>query len=69
MSPFTHTHTHNRGLDRVLVEKYLWGEEEADAMTDFLTPMLHYSPLSRMTAKDCLAHPWLQETTSPSSTS
>lgn len=47
-------------LKRVLREKYGLDKEEAQALTDFLLPMLEYVPEDRATAKQMLDHPWLQ---------
>ncbi|KAG7472614.1 hypothetical protein MATL_G00110550 [Megalops atlanticus] len=47
------------GLLEVLVEKYEWAQEEAQAFTDFLLPMLELVPERRATAAECLRHPWL----------
>lgn len=43
----------------VLKEKYLMEAEEAELLTSFLLPMLHYYPDSRATAAELLKHPWL----------
>lgn len=47
------------GLVDVLVEKYEWTQEDAEAFADFLKPMLEFDPKKRATAADCLNHPWL----------
>jgi len=47
-------------LKRVLMEKYKFIESEADALTDFLLPMLEWKPDKRATAKKMLDHPWLK---------
>ena len=47
-------------LKKVLLEKYKFRCEEAEALTDFLLPMLHWDPNSRATAAQMLKHPWLQ---------
>ncbi|XP_030640949.1 SRSF protein kinase 1a [Chanos chanos] len=47
------------GLLEVLVEKYEWPRDEAQAFTDFLLPMLELIPEKRATAAECLRHPWL----------
>jgi serine/threonine-protein kinase SRPK3 len=44
----------------VLKEKYLMEAEEAELLTSFLLPMLHYYPDSRATAAELLKHPWLE---------
>lgn len=46
-------------LKSVLMEKYRIKEQEADAITDFLMPMLQYYPERRATAQEMLQHPWL----------
>uniref|UniRef100_A0A672PSR0 non-specific serine/threonine protein kinase n=1 Tax=Sinocyclocheilus grahami TaxID=75366 RepID=A0A672PSR0_SINGR len=47
------------GLLDVLMDKYEWPREEAEIFTDFLLPMLELLPEKRVTAADCLRHPWL----------
>lgn len=49
----------------VLTEKYKWEPVEAQAFSDFLTPMLAYDPEERATALDCLKHPWLEVVVPP----
>ncbi|KAL1407347.1 hypothetical protein Q8F55_006769 [Vanrija albida] len=44
----------------VLKEKYLMEAEEAELLTSFLLPMLHYYPDSRATAAELVKHPWLE---------
>jgi len=56
-------------LTSVLVQKYYWEPAEAQAFTDFLTPMLEFDPVKRATAEQCLRHPWLQDDAPPSSSS
>lgn len=41
------------------MEKYRMKEEEADALNDFIMPMLEYYPEKRISAQDLLKHPWL----------
>jgi len=48
-------------LDRVLVDKYRLPRDEAEALTDFLVPMLEFVPEKRATAAEMLSHPWLQD--------
>lgn len=43
----------------VLKEKYLMDAEEAELLSSFLLPMLHYYPDSRATAAELVKHPWL----------
>eukprot|EP00250_Pteridium_aquilinum_P028109 c36598_g1_i1 orf=230-1912(+) len=59
-------------LDRVLVEKYEFSQQDAKELSDFLLPMLDFVPEKRPTASQCLLHPWVnvglhaQEPTLPS---
>lgn len=46
-------------LMSVLKEKYLMDPEEAELLSSFLMPMLHYYPDSRATAAELVKHPWL----------
>ena len=48
-------------LRDVLVEKYGFRADDAAAMSDFLMPMLDFSPEHRATAGEMLTHPWLAE--------
>lgn len=41
------------------MEKYRIKEHEADALTDFMMPMLEYYPERRISAQELLKHPWL----------
>ncbi len=41
------------------MEKYRFREVEAQALTDFLLPMLEWDPQKRATAQQMLSHPWL----------
>jgi len=41
------------------MEKYRIKEEEAEALNDFIMPMLEYYPEKRISAQDLLKHPWL----------
>eukprot|EP00127_Corallochytrium_limacisporum_P002790 Clim_evm3s141 gene=Clim_evmTU3s141 len=45
----------------VLVEKYGMEESEAQALTEFLLPMLDMNPERRQSAQDALQSPWLAE--------
>lgn len=47
------------GITDVLIEKYDWDPKDAQDMSDFLVPMLHFDPEKRATAAECLKHPWL----------
>ena len=44
---------------RVMVEKYSWKEADAQALCDFLLPMLRIDHRSRAHARDMVDHPWL----------
>jgi len=46
-------------LKKVLTEKYLMREEEAQALNDFLLPMLEWHHDGRASAEKMLKHPWL----------
>jgi serine/threonine-protein kinase SRPK3 len=46
-------------LKKVLTEKYLIKEEEAQALNDFLLPMLEWHHDGRASAEKMLKHPWL----------
>ncbi|KAJ8570793.1 hypothetical protein K7X08_037765 [Anisodus acutangulus] len=46
-------------LDKVLVEKYEFSEQDAKGMADFLIPILDFVPEKRPTAVQCLLHPWI----------
>ncbi|OCF40514.1 CMGC/SRPK protein kinase [Kwoniella heveanensis CBS 569] len=41
-------------------EKYLMEHEDAELLSSFLMPMLHYFPDSRATAAELVKHPWLE---------
>jgi serine/threonine protein kinase len=43
----------------VLIEKYEFTEKNANAMSEFLVPMLDFVPEKRPTAAQLLQHPWL----------
>ncbi|KAI0359012.1 kinase-like protein [Trametes cingulata] len=47
-------------LKRVMVEKYLWSERDADALCAFLEPMLVIDHRKRAHARDMVDHPWLE---------
>lgn len=46
-------------LMSVLKEKYLMDPAEAELLSSFLMPMLHYYPDTRATAAEMVKHPWL----------
>ncbi|KAK7262222.1 hypothetical protein RJT34_29785 [Clitoria ternatea] len=59
-------------LDKVLMEKYNFSEQDANDMVDFLVPILDFVPENRPTAAQCLSHPWINagpRTLLPSTTS
>ena len=47
-------------LKRVMVEKYLWSERDAEALCEFLLPMLTIDHRRRAQARDMVDHPWLE---------
>lgn len=49
------------GMDAVLKEKYDWADEEADRFVSFLSPMLEFDTLGRITAAECLESGWFGE--------
>ncbi|KAG8387565.1 hypothetical protein BUALT_Bualt02G0034600 [Buddleja alternifolia] len=46
-------------LNKVLKEKYEFREQDATEMADFLVQILDFVPEKRMTAAQCLNHPWI----------
>ena len=46
-------------LDRLLVEKYKFSENDAREFAEFLCPLFDFTPEKRPTAQQCLHHPWL----------
>ncbi|XP_074286172.1 uncharacterized protein LOC141611518 [Silene latifolia] len=46
-------------LDKVLVEKYQFSEQDAKGISEFLLTILEYSPDKRPKAAECLTHPWM----------
>ncbi|KAE8697031.1 Argonaute protein group [Hibiscus syriacus] len=46
-------------LNKVLMEKYDFSEQDATDMADFLVPILDFAPENRPTAAECLNHPWI----------
>eukprot|EP00252_Welwitschia_mirabilis_P005176 TRINITY_DN1564_c0_g2_i1.p1 TRINITY_DN1564_c0_g2~~TRINITY_DN1564_c0_g2_i1.p1 ORF type:complete len:622 (+),score=145.99 TRINITY_DN1564_c0_g2_i1:17-1882(+) len=46
-------------LNKVLEEKYELSEQDANAFSDFLVPLLDFVPEKRPTAAQALLHPWL----------
>ena len=47
-------------LQNSLHTKYYFKENEAQALNDFIMPMLEYYPEKRATARQMLKHPWLK---------
>ncbi|KAL3940916.1 MAG: hypothetical protein SGBAC_004629 [Bacillariaceae sp.] len=48
-------------IQDVLVEKYHYAKEDAQAVADFVTPLLDFDPKSRSTALDALRSKWLND--------
>ena len=48
-----------RSIKDLLISKYNFMKEEAEALSDFLLQMLVYDPDKRATAKKMMTHPWL----------
>ncbi|KAF9270540.1 kinase-like protein [Marasmius fiardii PR-910] len=46
-------------LKRVMIEKYLYTEEDSEALCDFLRPMLVIDFKNRASARDMIDHEWL----------
>ncbi|KAK6138135.1 hypothetical protein DH2020_028115 [Rehmannia glutinosa] len=46
-------------LNKVLKEKYEFNEVDANEMADFLVQILDFVPEKRLTAAQCLNHPWI----------
>ncbi|KZV47181.1 SRSF protein kinase 2-like [Dorcoceras hygrometricum] len=46
-------------LNKVLMEKYNFCEQDASEMADFLVQILDFVPEKRLTAAQCLNHPWI----------
>ncbi|KAD5508660.1 hypothetical protein E3N88_16363 [Mikania micrantha] len=46
-------------LNKVLVEKYEFSEQDAKELADFLVPILDFVPEKRPTAAKLLNHPWI----------
>jgi hypothetical protein len=47
-------------LKRVMAEKYLYSEEDADNLCSFLEPMLAADMRKRKHAREMVGHPWLE---------
>ena len=50
---------HKRLLKDALIKKYHMKKKEAEKLNDFLLPMFEFCPEKRASAKQMLAHPWL----------
>lgn len=48
-------------IQEVLVEKYNFARPDAQAVADFMTPLLDFDPKTRATAQDALDSDWLKE--------
>lgn len=46
-------------LNKVLMEKYDFSEQDANQMAEFLVPILDFVPENRPSAGQCLLHPWM----------
>jgi serine/threonine-protein kinase SRPK3 len=46
-------------LDRLLVEKYKFSENDTCEFAEFLCPIFDFAPEKRPTAQQCLQHSWL----------
>lgn len=46
-------------INKILMEKYDFSEQDANDMADFLVPILDFVPEKRPTAAQCLSHPWI----------
>lgn len=46
-------------MNKVLMEKYEFSEQDAKDLADFLVPILDFVPEKRPTAAQCLIHPWI----------
>ena len=42
------------------MEKYKFSEKDADELAKFLCPLMDFAPEKRLTAGQCLLHPWLK---------
>ena len=49
----------HKGIKEILIKKYHFKEFEAQALTEFLLPMLEFYPERRASARELLRHPWL----------
>ncbi|KAI8616639.1 kinase-like domain-containing protein [Chytriomyces sp. MP71] len=49
------------GISDVLQEKYHYSKEDANAIAEFILPMIEIVPEKRATAADMLANPWIRD--------
>jgi hypothetical protein len=42
------------------MEKYHFSPEDAQGVSDFVTPLLNFDPKTRATALDCLRNKWFR---------
>ncbi|KAK7346275.1 hypothetical protein VNO80_20790 [Phaseolus coccineus] len=48
-------------LSKLLVDRYKFSESDANAFSEFVLPLLDFTPEKRPTAQKCLEHPWLNK--------
>jgi len=48
-------------LSKLLVERYKFSESDAHEFSEFVLPLLDFTPEKRPTAQKCLEHPWLKK--------
>nr|XP_043634642.1 SRSF protein kinase 3-like [Erigeron canadensis] len=48
-------------LSRLLIDKFKFPETDAREFSEFLIPILDFTPEKRPTAQQCLQHPWLRQ--------
>ena len=46
-------------INKVLMEKYDFSEQDANDLAEFLVPLLDFVPEKRPTAAQCLSHQWI----------
>ncbi|CAI0474216.1 unnamed protein product [Linum tenue] len=51
-------------MNRLLVDRYKFSEDDAREFSDFLCPLFDFAPEKRPTAQQCLQHPWINCTVS-----
>ncbi|RDX63201.1 hypothetical protein CR513_58397, partial [Mucuna pruriens] len=47
-------------LSKLLIERYKFAESDAHEFSEFILPLLDFTPEKRPTAQQCLQHPWLK---------